>query len=525
MIVQCDKCSAKFRLDDSKVKAGGVKVRCSKCSSIFVVQHEAPAEESDYDSFLSGLMPTPQATKPDIEGVAPDTTSGSEPAGSDPGLLTDTEQPTEKGEDRSEGVADQDDFDLSEFAFDDQTLGQTTFEPSPDDKDSAAGGSFVFGELDMGSAAHTEIQPEIMEREAAGTSHNEFAFNDEPARPLPDFEVTIDGMDMFGSTGEINAGSEPAAPHTEDKPVGAEPVGFPFELETVDQNIPESGRNSFSEKSAEFLFEPDATGPEQPVFTAAEEKGVEPPPAFDFSQFEFGDESVAEPAESGHTHVGNLVSAPQVEPDSHQILAGALATHDQEEDLPPLSISSRRKEGSSLPISVTAFCILLVLLLAGGGFFFFEEGPAAFNKLGLGFMANWFGSEGREEGGIAVRNTTGMFLINKESGEIFAITGEAVNNFGKPRASIQVKVTLYGPKGVVLAQKTAYCGNPLSRDQLVTLPLAKIEAAMNNQFGDSLSNLSVLPGKGIPFAVVLTNVPKETAEFGVDVLGSTVASQ
>ena len=41
MIVQCDECNAKFRLDDSKVKEGGTKVRCSKCKHIFIVQKEA----------------------------------------------------------------------------------------------------------------------------------------------------------------------------------------------------------------------------------------------------------------------------------------------------------------------------------------------------------------------------------------------------------------------------------------------------------------------------------------------------
>jgi Protein of unknown function (DUF3426) len=100
-----------------------------------------------------------------------------------------------------------------------------------------------------------------------------------------------------------------------------------------------------------------------------------------------------------------------------------------------------------------------------------------------------------------------------------------VNNFGKPRASIQVKASLYGPKGVVLLQKTAYCGNLLSREQLSTLPSVKLDAAMNNQFGDSLSNLAIQPGKAIPFVIVLTNVPKEVVEFGVEIVGSTIASQ
>ncbi len=38
MIIQCSQCNKKFRLDDSKVKERGVKVRCSKCGNIFIVK-------------------------------------------------------------------------------------------------------------------------------------------------------------------------------------------------------------------------------------------------------------------------------------------------------------------------------------------------------------------------------------------------------------------------------------------------------------------------------------------------------
>lgn len=104
------------------------------------------------------------------------------------------------------------------------------------------------------------------------------------------------------------------------------------------------------------------------------------------------------------------------------------------------------------------------------------------------------------------------------------VTGEAVNSFRKARASIQVKVSIFDKSGKVLAQKTAYCGNRLSNEQLATLPMEKIESIMNNQFGDSLSNLGVKPGEPIGFVVALANVPKEAVDFGVEVVGSTVAA-
>jgi hypothetical protein len=196
-----------------------------------------------------------------------------------------------------------------------------------------------------------------------------------------------------------------------------------------------------------------------------------------------------------------------------------------EEELPPLAISTRKKGGSIFPFAVTTIALMLVLAIACVGFYVFNGGPAAFNKLGLSFLAKWAGREVAEVGGIAIINPQGAFMVNREAGEIFVVSGEAVNNFKKTRASIQIKAIVLGPKGEIIVQKTAYCGNVLSKEQLATLPMAKIEEAMGSPFGDSLANLGVQPGKSIPFVIVFNVVQKNAAEFSTEVVGSTAVSQ
>ncbi|MGD0845203.1 MAG: zinc-ribbon domain-containing protein [Geobacteraceae bacterium] len=53
MIIQCDQCNTKFKLDDAKVPDKGVKVRCAKCKHIFKVQREVASEETDFDFLLT----------------------------------------------------------------------------------------------------------------------------------------------------------------------------------------------------------------------------------------------------------------------------------------------------------------------------------------------------------------------------------------------------------------------------------------------------------------------------------------
>ena len=41
---------------------------------------------------------------------------------------------------------------------------------------------------------------------------------------------------------------------------------------------------------------------------------------------------------------------------------------------------------------------------------------------------------------------------------------------------------------------------------------------MDRQFGDTLANLEIPAGKGIPFAIVFRNVPKEGKDFGAEIV-------
>ncbi len=71
MIVVCTGCAAKFKVADAKVGPKGAKVRCSKCSTVFLVRHDEPVAPA-------GPPPLPTAPPPPA--------SRPEPAPADPGL-------------------------------------------------------------------------------------------------------------------------------------------------------------------------------------------------------------------------------------------------------------------------------------------------------------------------------------------------------------------------------------------------------------------------------------------------------
>src|SRR5437868_15304295 len=43
MEVRCDKCQARYRVDDARIGPQGLTMRCGKCQNTFKVMREAPA--------------------------------------------------------------------------------------------------------------------------------------------------------------------------------------------------------------------------------------------------------------------------------------------------------------------------------------------------------------------------------------------------------------------------------------------------------------------------------------------------
>jgi len=136
----------------------------------------------------------------------------------------------------------------------------------------------------------------------------------------------------------------------------------------------------------------------------------------------------------------------------------------------------------------------------------------------------WTNYKGAESGQINLAELNGYYTQNAEAGNIFVITGMAVNNTNKARSFFQVKGILFSKKGEKLIQKEVFCGNVFSSKELTTLPRAKLEADLINKVGSKLSNINLAPGKSVPFTIIFFDLPQDTAEFSVEVVGSQIAS-
>ncbi len=172
--------------------------------------------------------------------------------------------------------------------------------------------------------------------------------------------------------------------------------------------------------------------------------------------------------------------------------------------------------------------VLLLAVLAAGGYFGWKKGKVDLvGMIDMGRVRRLLhlDTPAVADGQIRTVGLNGFFLESRNAGRIFVIQGEAVNDYREPRSAIAVKGVLFDAKGAPLLQQTVFCGNPLDTDELTSKPFERIVEQMNNQFGDSLSNLNVPAGKTIPFTIVFRNLPAELNEFAVEVVDSKPASR
>ncbi|MFQ5736358.1 MAG: DUF3426 domain-containing protein [Thermodesulfobacteriota bacterium] len=92
MIIECEECNTRFRLDDSRIKPNGVKVRCTKCQNVFIVTPPPPPEEVQVEEvfgaspFDSDRAAAPDGSEADASGGAGESFSEGtpDPSGASP---------------------------------------------------------------------------------------------------------------------------------------------------------------------------------------------------------------------------------------------------------------------------------------------------------------------------------------------------------------------------------------------------------------------------------------------------------
>lgn len=528
MVIQCPECRTRFRLADDRIKPGGIKARCSRCKHVFSF--------AGTSAILSEVTESPSpAPSERVEHRPP--AFGARAAAGALAAAVPTSQEDEWAEQASFARAEEDPDDqpvqppvIAEVEEEPLSISDTT-EIAPED-DFA---SFSLEEQIPDSPpppsepAEEEISKLPMEEEEEEEQPLSFSTEEEEGVALP---AEVESDSLFEEAEEAPLRQEEDRKDFDDLDFALqeEPPAGEFSLESAAESLdgkePDFSFNA--ESKPEFSFNPQEDTPEEGGDFDWKTAEFEPPPspAAEFSraqlnndEFDFGGE---EPAKAPSVAEASAVPAPPPPPplQAGEAPASRPTAGKVQAEKPP----APAKPGRSPLKGMFLFLLLLLMLLFGAaGYIFWSGGTEEIGRL----IEKMSGREAAPAvvGQIRLADLQGSFVQNEEAGQLFVISGQATNEFSEARSAIALKGVLYDGTGNPLLQQTVFAGNYLKEEGLRRMSFSDIQESMNNQFGDSLSNLNVAPGKSIPFTIVFRDLPPNLSEFTVEIADSRPGSK
>lgn len=467
----------------------------------------APGEElADEFSFAD----TSQSKEEGVEGQAPAAEASEFSLNEDTheeqtdfdGALSETDEP--------DGPIE---FDFSEDATADQ--------PQPEesgDFDFSAHEPAVQEDIDFASdglSGTDEI--DFSAEEPAGPS--EFSFDDNEEAPQQ--QEQPDEFSFGDSDNSAFSFGDDEESTTSESSEVSEPDGFSFDDENPfgDEPASEWGEENSGESVSFDFEEPQFDTDDMPAQSQATDSGDN---GLQFGEISFASDSEGDPAPSFESEDFSKASmATQEEPEDFTPSRESAVPRTDDEDDIPLPVPPPKR--SSLSRILALLVLLLVTLGGAAGYLFIQEGTINLNTVVryLPFLQEYIGEAPASSpvNRIGI-NIYGSSYVNGKEGQMLVIQGSAVNNHPSTRSAITIKGVLVNAQGQSLLQQTVFCGNKLNDAALKTMSFAAIEEAMNNQFGDSLSNMNVAAGASIPFTIVFRNLPAGIANINIEVVDS-----
>jgi hypothetical protein len=116
----------------------------------------------------------------------------------------------------------------------------------------------------------------------------------------------------------------------------------------------------------------------------------------------------------------------------------------------------------------------------------------------------------------------GYFIEKAKAGQLFVIEGRLRNDFPSPRHSIHLRAKLYTVDGRIAQQVDFYAGNPLSGQQLRSMPLTELHALIQRPPAEGERSRIIATQEEVSFTVPLGNLPERSnlSDYSVEILAS-----
>lgn len=118
--------------------------------------------------------------------------------------------------------------------------------------------------------------------------------------------------------------------------------------------------------------------------------------------------------------------------------------------------------------------------------------------------------------------TSANFIDNQHDGQLFYIQGSVRNDFTEPRRLIRLRAKLLFTDGSTARQLEFYAGNPLSKEQLQSMPLKVLVGLIQRPPITKEGARSIAAQEEVSFTVPFGDLPELTklSDYSVEILAS-----
>ncbi|NIO16779.1 MAG: DUF3426 domain-containing protein [Deltaproteobacteria bacterium] len=536
MIIQCDSCKTKYRLNEDKIAGKGARVKCRKCSDYIIVMK--PEYEHLKGEFISGIQA--EELKKQMEEEASEEQRDTAPAEppAPPSEQYETEQEVAEdvsapaAEDTGEALLSAPQAPGEDLPHGEGIPAENATEGLPSAHDTAP--------EEDGIDTVTEPVPGDMQREDAGQDDMDMAFEKFLGSLRDESQILPESADYTEFEGTQR--KETTASDDEEEAITE---GFPFgkeeEKEGVRGEDAEDPQIMTAGETLDFISkDAEVTEAKEDFDLKLQDTKIDFEDSLDFTSA-ISREPSQDEGEADHEY------HPSVSADS--LMESPAETLMQEEEKIKGDISFPEGDISDMHIDISEpishetaspyeyvpktyvrrgrkskiagfLLVLLVFLIAiaGGGAYlaFTEPGNALIIKYAPQVRALLGMKGGVSVGQFDITNLIGYYDTNQNEGKIFIIKGDVVNLSNTVNSGIVLKGQLLDERSNVLRDKTVYAGNLLGNKILKNSSKRAIEEALQNKLGKNLSNIDIQPGSSVPFMIVFFDLPEKIEAYKVE---------
>ncbi|RJP21028.1 MAG: DUF3426 domain-containing protein [Deltaproteobacteria bacterium] len=463
MIIECQTCHARFRLDESKIKGRGARVKCRKCGEGIIVLKDGGIGSVLPEGGPDGGLDLSSALRDSAADLFPPAA----PPSPQDNLIPFPAPPRE----------------------------ETPPPPIPEGKDEV---DLAFDRFLAPGEPHTLTHPGEAETDAQAA--------EPPGREaeLPAVHAA-DEEPPFPPVGSI------VEPPPEEPPRAFGEGGFLLtDSETLDF-LKEGHRAAEPRPVADISFAISAD-PIDLEATSLREPAMTPAPTPEEEAAGKGlpiEGNVTPPGEQSTVDVPPFREA-EPAPD-------AGARRPPREAAAPAAPAPSRPASSLSPAGAGVALLLAVAVVAAGYLGLTSSGRKMLESVVPGAAALLGGGGGTTSASrYEVTNVIGYYESGAASRRILVIKGQVANQSSTEKSGIRILAALQDAGGKTLAEGAVYAGNMVSGETLKKGNREAMIKTLSNPLGDGLANMHVPPGKSVPFMVLFFDAPETIDSYRLE---------